>query len=71
MRRKEELELVHSQTRLLIQRIKKGYGRQPKESARELNKRLAKTWRAIEAIDAEAIPLAEAAGAVSNSRWVL
>ena len=69
MRRKEELELVHSQTRLLIQRIKKGYGRQPKESARELNKRLAKIWRAIEAIDAEAIPLAEAAGAVSNSRW--
>jgi hypothetical protein len=69
MEEKERLELEQSQARLLLQRKRKAYGRQPEESAKELERSVARIRRKLVALDERIQPLAVAAGEVSNKRW--
>jgi hypothetical protein len=69
MARKERLELEHSQTRLMLQRARTGYGPRPKQSVKSLERRLARLREKIDAIDRDVSPLAVAAGELNNVQW--
>ncbi len=71
MKEKEQLELEQNQARLLLQRRRKGYGPQPEEPAKDLERSVARSRRKLIALDEKIRPLAEAAGEVSNTRWGL
>ena len=69
MEEKEQLELEQSQARLLLQRKRKAYGPQPEESAKELERSVARLRRTLSGLDEQIQPLAVAAGEVGNKRW--
>jgi HAD superfamily 5'-nucleotidase-like hydrolase len=71
MARKENLEFRMSRIRLDALRRRAGYGPQPKQPAREQEKRAAEVRERLVALDDEIAPLASAAGEVGNSRWGL
>lgn len=68
---KERLEAKLSQTRLDLQRLKGGYGPQPAEDAKELDRRIGRLRGRLVALDTEIAPIARGATELSNPRWGL
>lgn len=71
MHRKSKLELVLSQTRLSLQRAKRGYGPQPDEDVASLEARLHALRAELVELDELLGPLAKAAWELGNARWGL
>jgi HAD superfamily 5'-nucleotidase-like hydrolase len=69
MEEKERLEQEQSQIRLMVQRKRRDYGPQPKESVKAMEAKLRHLRSQLAALDEKISPLAEAAGEVSNERW--
>jgi HAD superfamily 5'-nucleotidase-like hydrolase len=71
MREKEQLEYKHYRLRLALQRKKRGYGPEVRQSATSLNTQLARLRESMIALDGRIAPLAKAASEVHNARWGL
>ena len=71
MRDKEQLEREHCQKRLLLQRIRAGYGPPPGAPAGAIAARIGELRALLSELDEQIAPLAKAAGELSNPRWGL
>jgi HAD superfamily 5'-nucleotidase-like hydrolase len=71
MQEKERLEAQLSMARLGLQRLRGGYGPQPREDAPRLEARIQELRNQLVPLDAEIAPMARAAGELTNSRWGL
>jgi HAD superfamily 5'-nucleotidase-like hydrolase len=71
MREKERLEQAYCRVKLLIQRLRDGYGPKPAATEEQLAATQGELRGKISALDAEIAPMAKAASELSNPRWGL
>jgi HAD superfamily 5'-nucleotidase-like hydrolase len=69
MKEKVELETAHSRLRLALQRLNKGYGKQPAATAGKLEAEIARLRTETEELDGRIAPLARAASELENPIW--
>lgn len=71
MREKERLEQAYYRVKLLLQRVRDGYGPTPAATEEELTAAQVDLRAEVAALDAEIAPMAKAASELSNPRWGL
>jgi 5'-nucleotidase len=69
MAEKEQLEVLHGQARLELQRLQGGYGPRPAVREGELLATVSELRTRIESLDAQVAPLARDAAEVGNPNW--